>query len=138
MQPTSKLAPHFGPECRVWVFIGKRALDATETAWANEQLVAFTQTWQSHGNPMNATGFVFENYALVIVANDSGVQASGCSMDKINHQIRKMGTELGVDYFERMNTLVWENDNWALSTFSPSETRRTVSAGTQLLVELLF
>ena len=87
---------------------------------------------------MNATGFVFENYALVIVANDSGVQASGCSMDKINHQIRKMGTELGVDYFERMNTLVWENDNWALSTFSPSETRRTVSAVTQLLGELLF
>ena len=138
MQPTSKLAAHFGTECRVWVYIGKRALDATETAWANEQLVAFTQTWQTHGKAMNASGFVFESHALVIVANEAGVQASGCSMDKINHQIRKMGTELGVDYFERMNTLVWENDNWALSTFSPSETRRTVSAGTQLLGELLF
>jgi hypothetical protein len=97
MQQISKLAPHFGPECRVWVFIGKRALDATETAWANEQLSAFTQTWQTHGKAMNATGFVFENHALVIVANEAGVQASGCSMDKINHQIRQMGTELGVD-----------------------------------------
>jgi hypothetical protein len=137
MLQISKLAPDFGPECRVWVFIGKRALDATETAWAKEQLVAFTQTWQTHGKAMNASGFVFESHALVIVANEAGVQASGCSMDKINHQIRHMGTELGVDYFERMNTLVWDNNNWALSTFSPTETRRTISAATQLLGELM-
>jgi len=137
MLQISNLAPHFGPECRVWVFIGKRALDATEAAWANEMLVSFTQTWQTHGKAMNASGFVFENHALVIVANEAGVQASGCSMDKINQQIRLMGTELGIDYFERMNTLVWDNNTWALSTFSPSETRRTVSAATQLLGELM-
>lgn len=137
MLQTSNLAPHFGPECRVWVFIGKRALDATEAAWANEMLVSFAQTWQTHGKAMNASGFVFENHALVIVANEAGVQASGCSMDKINQQIRLMGTELGIDYFERMNTLVWDNNSWALSTFSPSETRRTVSAATQLLGELM-
>ena len=115
MLQISNLAPHFGPECRVWVFIGKRALDATEAAWANEMLVSFTQTWQTHGKAMNASGFVFENHALVIVANE----------------------ELGIDYFERMNTLVWDNNTWALSTFSPSETRRTVSAATQLLGELM-
>jgi hypothetical protein len=136
MLQISKLAPDVGPECRVWVFIGKRALDATETAWAKEQLVAFTQTWQTHGKAMNASGFVFESRALVIVANEAGVQASGCSMDKINHQIRRMGTELGVDYFERMNTLVWDNNTWVLSSFSPTETRRTVSAASQLLGEL--
>ena len=86
---------------------------------------------------MNATGFVFENHALVIVANEAGAQASGCSMDKINHLVRQMGTDLGVDYFERMNTLVWDNNTWILSTFSPTETRRTVSASTQLLGELM-
>ena len=137
MLQTSNLAPHFGPECRVWVFIGKRALDATEVAWANEMLVSFTQTWQTHGKAMNASGFVFENHALVIVANEAGVQASGCSMDKINQQIRLMGAELGIDYFERMNTLVWDNNTWALSTFTPTETRRTVSTATQLLEELM-
>ncbi len=137
MQPISKLAPHFSPEARVWVFIGARALDATESQWINEQLSAFTNSWQTHGKAMNATGFVFENHALVIVANEAGAQASGCSMDKINHLVRQMGTDLGVDYFERMNTLVWDNNTWILSTFSPTETRRTVSASTQLLGELM-
>ena len=87
---------------------------------------------------MNATGFVFENHALVIVANEAGAQASGCSMDKINHLVRQMGTELGIDFFARMNTLVKENDQWSLSQFDPSETRQTISASTQLLGELLF
>jgi hypothetical protein len=137
MQLISKLAPHFGPECRVWVFIGKRSLDATETAWANEQLATFTQTWQTHGKAMNATGFVFENHALVIVANEAGLQASGCSIDKINLQIRQIGIELGIDFFARMNTLVKENDQWILAQFDPSETRQTISASTQLLGELM-
>ncbi|MEY3086087.1 MAG: hypothetical protein RLZ93_3 [Bacteroidota bacterium] len=137
MQLISKLAPHFGPNCRVWVFIGQRALDATEAAWANEQLAAFTQTWQTHGKAMNATGFVFENHALVIIANEAGLQASGCSIDKINQQIRQMGIELGIDFFARMNTLVKENDQWILAQFDPSETRQTISASTQLLGELM-
>ena len=137
MQPISDILAHFSPTSRVWIFIGKRQLDATENAWASEQLLAFTQTWQTHGKQMNASGFVFEGYALVIVANEEGVKASGCSMDKINHQIRQMGSALGIDYFERMNTLVFENNTWQLTTFSPTETRRTVSAATQVLGELI-
>ena len=86
---------------------------------------------------MNATGFVFEKHAIVIVANEEGVQASGCSMDKINHLVRQMGAELGIDFFARMNTLVKENDQWVLSTFNPSESRHYISAATQLLGELI-
>lgn len=137
MQQTYNLPAHFGPNCRVWVFIGARPLDATETQWANEQLSSFTASWQTHGMAMNATGFVFEKYALVIVANEEGVQASGCSMDKINHLVRQMGAELGIDFFARMNTLVKENDQWILSPFNPSESRHYISAATQLLGELI-
>ena len=137
MLQTSNIPAHFSPNCRVWVFIGARALDATEATWVNEQLLAFTNTWQTHGKAMNATGFVFEKYALVNVANEEGVQASGCSMDKINHLVRQIGNELGIDFFARMNTLVKENDQWTLSQFDPTETRPTISALTQSLGELL-
>ena len=137
MLQTYNIPAHFGPNCRVWVFIGARALDATEATWVNEQLLAFTNTWQTHGKAMNATSFVFEKYALVIAANEEGVQASGCSMDKINHLVRQMGAELGIDFFARMNTLVKENNQWVLSTFNPSESRHYISAATQLLGELI-
>jgi len=137
MQPTYNIPAHFGPNCRVLVFIGARPLDATEIQWANEQLSSFTATWQTHGKAMNATGFVFEKHAIVIVANEEGVQASGCSMDKINHLVRQMGSELGIDFFARMNTLVKENEQWELAKFDPTESRHFVSASTQLLGELI-
>jgi hypothetical protein len=86
---------------------------------------------------MNATGFVFAQHALVIAANEEGVLASGCSMDKINHLVRQIGNELGIDFFARMNTLVKENDQWVLAQFDPSESRQTISALTQLLGELI-
>ena len=137
MLQTYNIPAHFGPNCRVWVFIGARALDATEATWVNEQLIAFTNTWQTHGKAMNATGFVFSQHALVIAANEEGVQASGCSMDKINHLVRQIGNELGIDFFARMNTLVKENDQWVLAQFDPSESRQTISALTQSLGELI-
>lgn len=137
MPQISDILAHFTPTCRVWVFIGQRKLDPTEEAWANEQLSSFTATWQTHGKAMNANGFVFAQNALVLVANEDGVKASGCSMDKINHLVKQMGSVLGIDFFNRMNTLVWDNNTWQLSTFSLTETRKTVSAMTQLLGELM-
>jgi len=137
MLQISDILTHFTPTCRVWVFIGQRQLDSTEEAWANEQLESFTSTWQTHGKAMTATGFVFAQHALVLVANEEGVKASGCSMDKINHLVKQMSTALDIDYFNRMNTLVYDNNTWHLATFSPTETRRTVSAATQVFGELL-
>lgn len=133
MPQTFNLAPHFDANCRVWVFIAERKLTLTESQWAQEQLLNFTSSWQTHGKDMNASGFVFENAALVLVANEVGVKASGCSMDKINHQIKRMSTELGIDFFNRMITLAKENDEWQLARFDANEKRPFISAATQTL-----
>ena len=137
MPQTYNIAETFDSNCRVWVFVAERKLSETESAWAQEQLLAFTATWQTHGQAMNATGFVFENAALVLVANEEGVKASGCSMDKINHRIKALSEELGINLFNRMNTLVLEHEQWHLAQFDPTETRRSITAATQRLGDLL-
>lgn len=137
MPQTYKFAPQFDENCRVWVFIASRQLTATESAWAQEQLTAFTATWQTHGQDMNATGFVFENLALVLVANEDGVKASGCSMDKINHRIKAIAEELEIDLFDRMNTLVLAAGEWQLTRFDAAESRPCITAATQRLGDLL-
>jgi hypothetical protein len=138
MQQTYNLASQFDENCRVWVFIAERKLTTTESAWAQEQLLAFTASWQTHGQDMSATGFVFENLALVLVANEAGVKASGCSMDKINHCIKAISAALEIDLFNRMNTLVLEAGEWQLTRFNIAETRRSISAATQFLRDLLY
>lgn len=137
MPQTYNIAPQFDENCRVWVFIADRKLTATESAWAQEQLLAFTATWQTHGQDMNATGFVFDDLALVLVANEAGVKASGCSMDKINYRIKAISEELGIDLFNRMNTLVFEDEHWQMGRFDAAETRPCITAATQRLGDLL-
>ncbi len=137
MPQTYNIAPQFDENCRVGVFIADRKLTATESAWAQEQLLAFTATWQTHGQDMNATGFVFDDLALVLVANEAGVKASGCSVDKINNRIKAISEELGIDLFNRMNTMILEDEHWQLGRFDAADTRPCITAATQRLGDLL-
>jgi len=133
MPQTYNLPAQFDANCRVWVFISNRKLSATESAWANEQLQQFIATWQTHGQTMNATGFVFEDLALVLVANEEGVKASGCSMDKINHQVKRISEEIGINCLDRMNTLVLDQNEWIIARYDANEQRRCITAATQVL-----
>ena len=77
----------------------------TEISWLKESLTQFVSSWQTHGKSLDAVGFVLHETALVIVANENAVKASGCSMDKINHFVKDAGGQLSMDFFNRMNVL---------------------------------
>jgi hypothetical protein len=138
MPQISSIAEQFGTYARTWVFVGDRTLNQTESTWLVEQVISFTNSWQTHGKPMNATGFVFSSRALVLVANEDGVKASGCSMDKINHFVKQVGAALQINFFDRMQTLVLEDDQWTSSRFDPKEIRPVISAATLELAHFLI
>ena len=92
-------------DARLWVFVGDRTMSATEITWLNESLTRFVSSWQTHGKALDAVGFVLHNAAIAIVANEHAVKASGCSMDKINHFVKEAGSQLNIDFFQRMNVL---------------------------------
>ena len=105
MQQTSNIPDHFPQDARLWVFVGDRGMSATEIAWLNESLSQFVSSWQTHGKSLDAVGFVLHEAAIAIVANENAVKASGCSMDKINHFVKDAGTQISIDFFNRMNVL---------------------------------
>lgn len=92
-------------DARLWVFVGDRKMSATEITWLNESLTRFVSSWQTHGKALDAVGFVLHDAAIAIVANEHAVKASGCSMDKINHFVKEAGSQLNIDFFQRMNVL---------------------------------
>jgi hypothetical protein len=118
MQQTYNIPAHFPMDARLWVFVGDRKLSATEIAWLNETLTQFVSSWQTHGKSLDAVGFVLHETALVIVANENAVKASGCSMDKINHLVKDAGSQLSIDFFNRMNVLLPDSEgNYELARF---------------------
>ena len=106
MQQTYNIPTHFPVDARLWVFVGDRKMSAKEIAWLNESLSQFVSSWQTHGKSLDAVGFVLHEAAILIVANENAVKASGCSMDKINHFVKDAGGQLSMDFFNRMNVLL--------------------------------
>ena len=106
MQQTYNIPTHFPEDARLWVFVGDRNMTPTEISWLNEALTQFVSSWQTHGKSLDAVGFVLHGAAIVIVANEEAVKASGCSMDKINHFVKDVGSQLSMDFFDRMNVLI--------------------------------
>ncbi|MEN9971824.1 MAG: hypothetical protein RIS20_171 [Bacteroidota bacterium] len=118
MQQTYNIPSHFPADARLWVFVGDRKMSATEIAWMNESLTKFVSSWQTHGKSLDAVGFVLHEAALVIVANENAVKASGCSMDKINHLVKDAGNQLSIDFFNRMNVLLPDSTgNYEITRF---------------------
>lgn len=106
MQQTYNIPTHFPVDARLWVFVGDRKMSAKEIAWLNESLSQFVSSWQTHGKSLDAVAFVLHEAAILIVANENAVKASGCSMDKINHFVKDAGRQLSMDFFNRMNVLL--------------------------------
>jgi hypothetical protein len=118
MPQTYNLPAHFPQDARLWVFVGDRRMTETEIAWMNESLSQFVSSCQTHGKSLDDVGFVLHDTAIVIVANENAVKASGCSMDKINHFVKDAGGQLSMDFFNRMNVLrPTETGTYALSRF---------------------
>lgn len=104
---------------RTWVFVAERFLTSEEAEMAQLELDTFVQGWQSHGTPLEAYAFCFENAVLVIAANEEAAKASGCSIDKITHCIQGLGNHLHIDFFNRFKVLV-KNDKgvWEIKRFA--------------------
>lgn len=96
----------FPDHSKVWIYQADRALSTTEKTWLEEQLSAFIAEWAAHGTKLMAGGEILGDYHLVLVVDETAYGASGCSIDSSVRFIKRIGAELNVDFFNRMNMLV--------------------------------
>jgi hypothetical protein len=114
---------------RTWVFVANRKMNEEEELRINDELKIFVSTWKSHGTPIDASGFCFEHAAIVIAANEAEVQASGCSIDKINQLVRSLGSSLNIDFFNRFNVLNRSDAGiWTIEKYTPQNANSCISA----------
>ena len=112
------LFPELPGSSRIWLYLANRKLVASEEQFLKEQLTVFLDSWSAHGKRLqcNAT-FLFSQY-LIFSVDENIESASGCSIDSSVHFAKRMGSELGIDFFTRLEVLVVEgNDTRLLSYF---------------------
>ena len=114
---------------RTCVFIANRKMNEEEAIRINDELQRFVSNWKTHGKPIDASGFCFEYAAIVIAANEAEVQASGCSIDKINQLVRSLGSKLDIDFFNRFNVLNRSDAGiWTIEKYTPQNANSCISA----------
>jgi len=96
------------PQARVWIYQAVRNLTKNEQEIILQHLHAFTQQWEVHGQPMEASVEIRYHRFVILAAND---KASGCSIDSSVRALKEAGDLTGVDFFNRQEVCFKAGDD---------------------------
>jgi len=108
----------FSPNSKIWVYYSDKDFSLNQ-AVIQEEIDSFTQSWKSHGDKVVAQGFVLGGNVIILVADTSQSEVSGCSTDSSVHFIQSLGTKYNLDFFNRNTVFYILNDR--ISTISMNE-----------------
>jgi hypothetical protein len=101
----------FSLESKVWLYLSDRKFDETESDFIQHSLNQFTKNdWKTHGKSLHASGQLLFNQLIVMIVDEDVNSASGCSIDSSVHMIKKLGSELKADFFNRLFILVLNDE----------------------------
>jgi hypothetical protein len=88
---------------RVWIYQSSRKFTETEKHTISESLLAFTDSWAAHGNPLKTSFSIFYDQFIVLAADESFNEASGCSIDGSVRVMKQIDNEHQLHLFDRTN-----------------------------------
>ena len=95
------LPADFHESSRVWIYQSSRLFTLSETMQLDILLTHFAAEWKSHGTPVKGfAGLLFGQF-IVMMADGTVTEVSGCSKDSSVKVIRDAEAIFGVSLFDR-------------------------------------
>ena len=98
------------PKARVWIYHAARTLSSDEVSKVEEAGQEFTNSWEAHGKPLEASIKIFHHQFVVIAVNESYNMTTGCSIDASVGFIRNMAAALQIDMFDKSQVAFLNGD----------------------------
>jgi len=92
------------PTAKVFIFQADKFLTDSDKAIIEKEMNQFLPQWATHGSKLIAAFEIVNDLFIVVGADESKVETSGCSKDSLNHIIQKIGNTINIDFFNRLNT----------------------------------
>jgi len=100
----SALIPEdFAPDSKVWVYQSSRPFSEKEEAEIKEQLLQFAMQWQAHGTPVKGWADLLFGRFIVMMADETNVEVSGCSIDSSVRILKSLEKQYSVKLFDRLS-----------------------------------
>ena len=90
-------------DSRIWIYQSNRKFIASELEELNSKIVAFLNTWASHGSEMLCSYQVKYDRFIIIALDETKTSASGCSIDSCVHFIQGLEKTFEVLLLDKMN-----------------------------------
>ena len=113
---------------RVWVYLSERQFSENEKNLITQKLAAFCQSWNTHGNSMPTSFQLLEDQVLVLAVDESGLGASGCSIDSSVKILRELEKELGANITDQ-GKVTFKSDSGKISVTSALGIKSKVTSG---------
>ena len=97
----SQLPPDFNPLSRVWIYQSSRHLHINESIEVKSMLQQFVAQWNSHGEAVKGFGELLFGQFIVLIADESAVDVSGCSTDSSVRLIKEIESRFNINLFDR-------------------------------------
>ncbi len=101
LQFQQQIPANFHSGSRVWAYQANRAFNEAEATAINSAVQKFAAGWLSHGDAVKAFGHLFFNQFIVLMADESSTQVSGCSTDGSVRLIKEIEQQFNVEMFNR-------------------------------------
>ncbi len=91
------------PESKVWIYQNTAPIAEENLAAIQAEVQQFVQNWTAHNHQLKAKAAVLYNRFIVLMVDETGTAASGCSIDKSVHFMESLQMKYGLNLFDRFN-----------------------------------
>ncbi len=93
----------FSDTSRVWVYQSSRLFTLSEALSIEDTLNHFAANWKSHQYPVKGFATLFFGQCIVLMADETISEVSGCSTDSSVRLIKEIEGQYKVSLFDRTN-----------------------------------
>lgn len=93
----------FPDDSRVWIYQCSRPFSEQQTLEVNEQLKQFYLQWMVHGKEVKGWAGLLFNRFIVLMADESMFEVSGCSIDSSVRVLKSIEKQYEVQLFDRLS-----------------------------------
>ena len=115
-------------DARIWIFQSTAFLEYEKIERISARLMNFLRDWQAHGEDLKASFDIRYDRFIVVYLDEASYQATGCSIDKLIHQIQALEKELNISLMDRTQ-IAYRDDNGMIDTMHMTVFRAALESG---------
>jgi len=121
---------------RVWVYQAESKLSENEVALIAQACEKFIPAWKAHGTNLQADYRILFDRFVCLFVDESGQDATGCSIDSSVHFIQQLEKELGKSLMQRTQ-VIYLDEEGVMQEVEMKEMNGTINRETLVFNNLL-